>query len=120
MATIKVYRKAVSGGKGRAPGKAKRVQVEERIDTFARVKRPSLQDFFLSGDFAKLPALSPQVIDNRPRRITDHAEDGWEVPVDSLGRKGTADASQAQSILLWVKKNLADVVNPEEVSVVVE
>lgn len=119
MATIKVYRK-VTGAKGRKPSKKAAQVAADRIATFARVQRPSLQDFFLSGEFLTLPALSPSVIDNRARRVTDHADDGWEVPADSLGRKGTADASQAQSILLWIKKNLPDVVNADEVSIVVE
>ena len=90
------------------------------MSTFARVQRPSLLEFFLSGAFTKLPGLAPSVIDNRPRRVTEHADDGWEVPADSLGRKGVADASQAQSILLWIKKNLGDVIDADEVSVVVE
>lgn len=116
---IRIYRK-VAGTKGRKPTKAQRAAVEERVATFARVQRPALLEFFLSGEFTKLPALSPSVIDNRARRVTDHADAGWTVPTDSLGRKGVADASQAQSILLWIKKNLSDVVNPDEVSVVVE
>lgn len=119
MSTIKVYRKE-SAHPTRKPVKAVRAETERRIAALARVHRPSLQDFFLSGDFHKLPALSPQIIDNRALRILDHASAGWEVPADSLGRKGSADSSQAQSIILWIKKNLAGVVNPDEVSIVVE
>lgn len=117
--TIRIYRKEAAH-RSRKPVKAVRVETERRIAALARVQRPALQEFFLSGEFHKLPALSPQVIDNRALRMLDHAEAGWDVPTDSLGRKGTADASQAQSIILWIKKNLGDVVNPDEVSVVVE
>jgi hypothetical protein len=125
MDTVKIYRK--DSGKDRPKAtKAKIDATRKHLEIFCRVRRPDIEALFIPSkangvsDFYNLPKLSPQVIDNRPLRMTEHGDAGWIVPESNLGRKGAADASTAQSVLLWVKKNLADVVNPEDVSIVVE
>jgi hypothetical protein len=123
MHNVKIYRK------GPAPKKltkAERAQLDRVLSLTCRVERPALVDFFTTGGFAKLPQLSSQVIDNPGRRILNHADAGWTVPDSDLGRAGVAalesatDARKtAQSILLWIKKNLP-MVDASSVSVVVE
>ena len=126
MQTIKIYRKESALSRP----KFTRADVE-RFNRKAelgmmRVQRPSLQSFFIPAkagavsDFYKLPALSPGVIKNRGERILDHASAGWEIPLDSLGRGKEVTPSTAQSILLWIKKNLGEFVNPDDVSIVIE
>lgn len=114
-----LYRKA-TGRKVRKLSKADASALAERLELLARVKRPSLVAFFLSGEFNSLPALSTRCIDNRGHRLMEHRNDGWVIPDDSLGRSGTADRAQAQSIILWIKGNLSDVVDPDSVSIVVQ
>lgn len=125
MATIKIYRK----DSGKNPPKVSatmKADVERKLALFSKVRRPSLESFFIpakagtKSDFYKLPALPQHVIDNAPMRIYEFEDAGWLVPEDSQGRNPGANRSNAQSILLWIKQRLADVVNPEDVSVVVE
>ena len=122
---VVIYRKDVAGPKynretfTKAPTKAQKDEGDRALDLIARVRRPELEAF-LRTDFYGLPALSPKVIDNRGLRLLKHADDGWAVPVGSLGRAGRADRAAAQSILLWIKQNMSHVVNPEHVSVVVQ
>lgn len=122
-ATVVIYRKGNNAPKVDA---ATIADVRKVIGVKCRVQRPEIMALFLpirggaKSTFYKLPELSPQLIDNSWRRQTDYADAGWEVPVNSLGRVGEATPSAAQSVLLWIKQNLADVVNPADVSVVLE
>lgn len=123
---IVIYRKDAVGAKPKRLTKAQADKLAQRLELVARVKRPELVEFFTSGDFYKLPAVSPKCIDNRPHRIMEHANDCWPIPDSCLGRVAdkvasgdkVAVKSATQSILLWIKQNLADVVNPDHVSVV--
>lgn len=114
---IRIYRKA-SKTATRKPGKAKAESVRNLVALKCRVQRPGLLDHLLS-DFYSQPTMAPSVIDNKVDRILNHHSAGWTVPADSLGRKGSVDASTAQSILLWIKQNVPTV-DASEVSVVVE
>lgn len=128
MYAIKIYRKDAPGPKPRKLTKTQLAKLAEVLTLTSRVSRPELVELFTSGAFYAMTALPPAVIDNRAERIIHHADKGWVVPTTCLGRVAdkvaTGDAyaatSAAQSILLWVKKNLSDVVNPAHVSVVVE
>lgn len=100
--------------------------IRKRIALFARQERPSLLEHFIPtgkvSDFYRQSELPGSVIDNRPLRITEHSGDGWTVPSDSLGRKGEASPSQAQSILLWIKQHIVGngLANDGEVAVICE
>jgi hypothetical protein len=123
---IRIFRKSSATPRPKA-SKSDLTELARKLEVGAiRVDRPSLVEFFTPeqagrlSEFYRLPALSPACIANRPHRIIDHADAGWTIPADSLGRKGVVTASTAQSILLWIKQNLAAFVNAEDVSVVVE
>lgn len=97
----------------------------EKVAIFARVQRPSLLEFLLDG-FYRLPKLPQAIIDSPVIRVTEHAEAGWTIPADSLGRKGgtvLADEksarSAAESIRLWVAKNVPTA-DHDRMAVVVE
>lgn len=84
----------------------------------ARVARPSLVEFFTSGQFHAMPMIPQAIIDN-PERLWEEfgtADTYWIVPADSLGRapkNGERDwDSTAQSILLWIKKHMAETPKP--------
>jgi hypothetical protein len=113
---VRLYRKA-SATPTRKPTKANAEKVRNIAALKARVTRPALLDHLLGGGFHAQAALPPAVIDNRAERIIEHHADGWTIPADSLGRPGTANP--ADSILLWIKKNVPTV-DPSEVSIVVE
>jgi hypothetical protein len=108
------------------PSTAKATEVRERTAALARVQRPSLMEFLLDA-FWTLPALPAAVVKDANVRAYYHGDDGWVLPVDSLGRKGAesvadekAARSTAESVRLWIQKNLEDVVNIENVAVVIE
>jgi hypothetical protein len=97
----------------------------DKVATFARVQRPSLLEFLLDG-FYTLPKLPQAIIDSPVIRAHEHADAGYTVQVDSLGRKGAdvlatdkAARSAAESIRLWVSKNVPTI-DSEKVAVVVE
>lgn len=120
MPNVVIYRKDVPGAKPRLK-KAEMERATALVEMTSRVKRPSLLAFLADPKgFYGLPALAPKVIDNKAIRIIDHGHAGWVVPADSLGRSGTADRSQAESIKLWIGKNAAHLVNIDHVSVVIE
>jgi hypothetical protein len=131
---IKVYRKECGAKPVNKLSKSEADKVRATVAAYSRVDRPELLDFFMptgkgKSAFHRLPALSPQVIDNRPLRLVEHADAGWVVPVSNLGRKAQSDPdaaqndqSTAQSVLLWLKKHAAanGLCDPAELSVVVE
>ena len=100
----------------------------ETLAAAVRVDRPSLVEFLAPtpkgrSEFARLPAVTSGELANVQRFAAgdDSADEkaakatlkakSFRVPADSLGRgKGTAaekaTASQAQSILLWIKTRL--------------
>ena len=114
---VVIYRKP---GKAPRTTKAAKAECLEALEYIARVRRPSVEELFVSGAFFDLPELSPKCIDNRGHRLMRHRADGFVVPADSLGRKGTADRAAAQSLLLWIKQNLGAYVGADSVSVVVQ
>lgn len=86
----------------------KNVRVAEK-----RVKRPELEEIFRSGAFFNLPAYKSEVLASPFSR--DNAV-GLEIPVGSLGRKKQVTRSTAESLLLWVKLHLSEVVRAKEVA----
>mgnify|MGYP003338799100 CR=1 FL=1 len=56
------------------------------------------------GEFAALPETRQSIIDNPVRRRAEAV--GWIVPESCLGRVGVPSASVAESIRLWIKKNI--------------
>jgi hypothetical protein len=124
MQAILVIRKGDTKKARKALTKAQRKAVADAL-AVARVQRPALLDFFLSGEFGAMVAVPQSVIDNPLRRANDYPDSGFIVPEDSLGRapkKGERDyASTAQSILLWIKKYLVDTgaFSVDEISVIV-
>lgn len=123
---VALYRKASIAPKPKATAKTV-ATVLEAIEHLARVQRPSLAEFVASGEFYRLPELSPAQVKDAAARAFKHGEAGWEIPTDSLGRKGEAavatldDArSTAESIRLWLAKNMAELIDASHVAVVVE
>jgi hypothetical protein len=110
-----------------------------KLSLKARVKRPSLTDFFLpakagsKSDFYRLPMVPQSIIDSPAARVLsgpNHpnedapmgarwVDQGWIVPTDSLGRAQRVDNSTAESVRLWIKTHLADVADPGDVAVLV-
>lgn len=101
-------------------------EIRERTAALARVQRSELLEWLLAG-YWKAEALAPATIKNAAARRYYHADAGYVVPVESLGRKG-ADAvadeqsarSTAESIRLWIDKNLGDIIPADTYAVVVE
>lgn len=97
--------------------------IREDVELRCRVQRPHVLDLFLDGEFPKLPAIKSNVIDAPYLRITgrrDGTVSGFPIPTEDLGRVGTPSASVAESIRLWIKQNLSEVIPVESVAVVYE
>ncbi len=122
---IRVYRKVTSADLP-ALRKSDVEIARKRIEALSRVDRPGLLEHFIpsprKSPFHRQPALLASLIDNPAMRRLEHLEDGWLVPADSLGRSGTADRSQAQSIVLWLKKHIVGngLALADEIAVVIE
>jgi hypothetical protein len=112
------------GSKAERITKAKREAVAEILKT-ARVARPELVDYILSGAFTEDETIPQNVIDNPHRRAAEHPDAGWIVPETCLGRppkSGERDyASTCQSVLLWIKKVFVDtgILRASQVSLIV-
>lgn len=110
----------------RKPTAKRAAEVRETIARKARVQRPTLLDFLLDG-YWSMPKTPQTIIDSPVVRTDEHADAGFTIPDDSLGRKGaeTIDdtekaRSTAESIRLWVAKNLDGVIDHTTIAVVVE
>jgi hypothetical protein len=126
-----IYRKATDAA---APTRLKVSAAREQraaIDARSRVNRDAVLDHFQPSPqgrsaFHRQTALSSVIVDNPLLRIADHADAGWIVPDDCLGRapkSGERDwASTSQSLLLWIKQTVvaAGWCDAGEISVVVE
>jgi hypothetical protein len=131
MFVVKIYRKKTSNP-FRKPTSAVVNAVLSVLAIKARIRRPGVEALFFGGSFALLPSLTTGQIDAAADRSLSYPDAGVVVALADLGRVGSkCDAagrfsnyedarSCAQSILLWIKKNLGDVVDASEVSVVVE
>lgn len=123
MAEIRVFRKGGPGPKwnpaqyDRKPTKADRERAEMVRYATARVARPGLVEWAEAGGFYDLPAI--EVADVKYLWLEGELDNGWTVPDTDLGRAGSIDRSTVQSIVLWVKKNLAHCINPAHLSVVI-
>lgn len=93
---------------GKAPRKVAESTVDKRIAEIrakgARVNRDALVRFIFGGEFAALPETRQSIIDNPVRRREEAV--GWIIPESCLGRVGVPSASVAESIRLWIKKNV--------------
>lgn len=123
MSNLLLIHKA-DGAKAERITKAKREAVAEILKT-ARVARPELVDYILSGAFTEDETIPQNVIDNPHRRAAEHPDAGWIVPESCLGRPpktGERDyASTCQSVLLWIKKVFVDtgILRASQVSLIV-
>jgi len=114
MDLIVLFRRKTGKAPKKAPGTIKKIL--KKIAETARVKRDELVSFLLGGGFKALPVVPQSVIDSPTKR---KVSDGFVIPVGSLGRKGKATPEQAESIRLWVKKNVVPHgIDPDTVSVV--
>lgn len=115
-----LYRKDASGARwnpsqyDRKPTKAQRDHAAKVRSVTARVERPSLLDFLADG-FYSLDAVPADF--HKPANLLDYSRCGWIIPTDSLGKAGRADRSAVQSIVLWIKQNCGEMVNPAHVSI---
>lgn len=131
MFVVKIYRKKVANPYSK-PDSATVSAILAVLAIKARVRRPDVEAMFLGGTFGLLPALTTQQIDAAANRTLDYPDAGIVLAPVNLGRvAGKCNLSGefvmyedarscAQSVLLWIKKNMGDVVSADEVSVVVE
>lgn len=86
--------------------KADKVAMERRL-AVSRVNREAIVELFVSGQFNSLPTLPMEYRNSPALRTLDKipASHGFIVPEASVGRKGVSQ-SQANSIRLWITKNL--------------
>jgi hypothetical protein len=115
---------------GAKASKASKIAVQASHEALAsaRVRRPGLEAFIESGEFASLEAIPQAVIDNPLRRRQEFPTAFYVIDESDMGRapkNGTRDyASTCQSILLWIKKHYAETEKPlvrvGELSVIVE
>ena len=115
---IRIYRKAKITAR---PTKAVRQAVEHAL-LLARVDRPELIEFFLSGEFHRLPIVPAHVVKNAPLRQRDHLNDGWIIPESEYGNVRRESEKAAQTILLYVVKYLCDTgaISRQEFAIVVD
>lgn len=124
---LKIYRKESASKRGKKLNKAQMARFEQHMDLIVRVQRPYVKELFVSGAFYDLPAIPPAVVKNRGKRIMDYGDAGWEIPVEDYVKDGVVpvdvdEQSAANSVVLWIKKNLAEFgfVNNDEFAIVVE
>jgi hypothetical protein len=115
---IRIYRKAKRTAK---PTKAKRDTVTHAL-ALSRVDRPNVVEFFMSGEFHRLPIVPPHVVKNPALRRRDHANDGWIVPVADYGRGNREESKLTQQLLLFIVRYFVDtgVIDRDEYSIVVD
>lgn len=104
-AMLVIYR--TDDKKAKPFSKKRQVEVEEALAT-ARVQRPDLVEYFSTAAINKLPVL-PEQYRNAPRLRALHKtakKYGWIVPASNCGRAATINQSTANSVRLWLKKNL--------------
>jgi hypothetical protein len=118
MTEIRIYRKAKMTGR---PTKKSAETVHHAL-ALSRVERPYVVEFFLSGDFHRLPIVPQQVIKNAPLRQRDHLNDGWIVPESDYGRGHRGPEKVGQTLLLWIVRYFCDtgVINRDEFAIVVD
>lgn len=96
-------------------------EIRQDVSERCRIQRPSLLEFFLTGEFEKLPAVKRNVIKTpylRNKALRQGELQGWEIPAEDLG------AGSNESIRLWIKQNLGplgpcgDVIKFDTVSLV--
>lgn len=125
MAVIRIYR-LESIHPAPRPKVADVRAVRERTGRVARVPRDAVVDHFVpqgraASCFYKQPAVPASVVNNPAERRYNYSDAGWIVPPASLGRKGTADRSTAESLRLWINKHLApELLHPSHLAVVVD
>jgi hypothetical protein len=104
------------------------VSASHELLKVARVRRPGIEAFIESGQFAALAPVPQAVIDNPDRRRDEFPDAFFIIEESDMGRtpkNGRRDIdSTAQSILLWIKKFYAETPKPlvraSELSIVVE
>lgn len=113
---LKLYRK--SDHKVPRLNRKDRAQLEYVLSVRCKVQRHDIVNFILD-DYNKLPILTPAEVKNRPGRILDNGEAGWEIPITEYKLK-TSQQSSANSITAWIKSNMADLISASDFSIVVE
>lgn len=124
---IVLYRKETSNKRPKRLNKAQMERFNMHMDLIVRVRRPHIEELFVSGEFYNLPAIPPAVVKNRGKRIMDYGDAGWEIPVEDYVKDGVIPAdideqSAANSLVIWIKNNMAEFgfVNKDEFAIVVE
>jgi len=115
---IRIYRKAKLTTK---PTKAVREAVEHEL-MISRFPKPITTDFFLSGEFHRLPVVPAHIIKNAPLRQRDHIDAGWIVPESEHGRVNREPEKASQVIHAWIVRYMVKggAVDRAEFSVVVD
>ena len=115
---IRIYRKAKISTR---PTKAVRKTVENAL-LLARINRPELIEFFLSGEFHRLPVVPSHIIKNAALRQRDYIDAGWIIPESEYGNVRREPEKAAQTILLYLIKYLVDTgaIDRSELAIVVD
>jgi hypothetical protein len=117
---ILLYRK-VGASPTKRPTKALIAALAHAL-MLARVQRPALVEFFTSGQFHRLLALTPQVVKNPALRRRDHMGDAYVIEASDLGRAKGDPEVVAMSVRIWIERYIvaAGIINRDEFAIVVE
>jgi len=103
------------------PTKAVVLNLEYEL-ALARVQRPDLVQFFVTGQFHKLPAVPAAVIKNPALRRRDYGEQCYVLTPADLGRATTSPQTIAMAVRQWIEKYLvpAGVIARDQFAIVIE
>ena len=115
---IRIYRKAKLTTK---PTKAVRAAVEHEL-MISRFPKPLTTEWFLSGEFHRLPIVPAHIIKNAPLRQRDYIDAGWIVPESEHGRINREPEKASQVIHAWIVRYMvaAGAIDRAEFAVVVD
>ena len=80
--------------------------IKRKFALLSRVPRPEIVDFFVDGDFAKLPEYDSSEL-SRESRIKEQVE-GWEVPENCYGIYDERDVARREAIRQYIQRNFED------------
>jgi hypothetical protein len=120
--SVAIFRKD-DGKKPYVINKSRETAIRDALRV-ARVNRPGVVEFFLSGAFAEMESIPQTVIDNPIKRSIDYPDAGFIIPESDLGRAPKNGVRNWQSTCeanrLWVRKYFVEtgVVRISELSVI--
>ena len=102
------------------PTKATREAVQFELE-LARVQRPGLTDWILSGGFHNSPAVPANVVRDPALFRRDHAGDGYVLTDADKGRAKGSEKSIAESVRIWIDRYFVatGAIGPDEIAVVI-